>query len=99
MKRTREPNHPGKILYELYLEGLGITLTDFADSIGVSRKAISAIVNGHKRVTPEMALRFAKAFNTTPELWLNLQQTYDLWMARQSIEAEISSIHPLHVMA
>jgi len=98
MKRTREPNRPGKILYELYLEGLGITLTDFADGIGVSRKAISAIVNGHKRVTPEMALRFAKAFNTTPELWLNLQQSHDLWMARQSIKDEISSIHPLHVM-
>lgn len=99
MKRTREPNHPGKILYELYLVGLGITLTDFADGIGVSRKAISAIVNGHKRVTPEMALRFSKAFNTTPELWLNLQQSHDLWMARIAIEDEISSILPLHVMA
>ncbi len=99
MKKTRRPNHPGAILYELYLDGIGITLKDFADNIGVSRKAISAIVNGHKRVTPEMALRFAKAFNTTPELWLNLQQNYDLWMARQNIGDEISSIHPVHAMA
>lgn len=99
MNRTRKPNHPGTILNELYLDGLGITLTDFAEDIEVSRKAISAIVNGHKRVTPEMALRFAKAFNTTPELWLNLQQNYDLWMARQSIGNKISSIHPLYAVA
>ena len=99
MKNIRKPKHPGMILNELYLDELGITLTDFANDIGVSRKAISAIVNGHKRVTPEMALRFAKAFNTTPELWLNLQQNYDLWMAKQAIGDKVSSIHPLYAVA
>lgn len=78
--RTRPPSHPGQILKELYLTELGITNTQLAKTLGVSRKAISQIVNGHKSVTPEMALRFSRALpNTTPESWLNLQRNYDLW--------------------
>ena len=79
-RRTRPRSHPGRILKELYLTPLGITNTKLAQNLGVSRKAISQIVNGHKAVTPEMALRFSRAFpNTTPESWLNLQRNYDLW--------------------
>jgi addiction module HigA family antidote len=67
-------------LKELYLLPLGLTNTKFAQHLGVSRKAISSIVNGHKAITPEMALRLSRAFsNTTPESWLNLQRNYDLW--------------------
>ena len=79
-KRTRPPAHPGRILKSLYLVPLGLTNTKLADVLGVSRKAISQIVNERKAVTPEMALRFSRAFpNTTPESWLNLQRNYDLW--------------------
>ena len=79
-KRTRPPSHPGLILKELYLMPLGMTNTKLAETLGVSRKAISQIVNGRKSITPEMALRFSRAFsNTTPESWLNLQRNYDLW--------------------
>ena len=93
---SRKPSHPGEILKELYLDELNISITDFAGAISVSRKAISAIVNGHKSVTPEMAMRFARAFdNTSPEFWMSLQQGHDLWMARQSVGNRVESIHSL----
>ena len=79
----RRPTHPGQILKHLYLEPLELSITEVARRLGVSRKAISAIVNERKSVTPEMALRLAKAFSTTPELWLNLQRNHDLWQAAQ----------------
>jgi addiction module HigA family antidote len=80
IERKRCPAHPGRILKNLYLTPLAITITDFAKQLGVSRKAVSSIINEHKSVTPEMALRLSKAFpNSTPESWLNLQRNYDLW--------------------
>ncbi len=81
MVSKRRPTHPGQILKHIYLEPLELSITELARRIGVSRKAISAIVNERKSVTPEMALRLAKAFSTTPELWLNLQRNFDLWQA------------------
>ena len=79
---NRPPAHPGRILKNLYLSPLGVTNTQLAETLGVSRKAVSTIVNEHKSVTPEMALRLSRAFpNTSPEFWLNLQRTYDLWQA------------------
>lgn len=80
---SRPPTHPGEILKNLYLEPLSLSITHLAQTLGVSRKAISAIINQRKAVTPEMALRLSRAFNTTPELWLNLQKNYDLWYAAQ----------------
>ncbi|MCI7568517.1 MAG: HigA family addiction module antitoxin [Desulfovibrio sp.] len=74
---------PGEILKEMYLEPLGLSIAAFAELIGVSRKTISAIVNGRAAVSVDMALRFSRAFNTTPDLWLNLQKTVDIWNARQ----------------
>ena len=80
--QERAPVHAGRILLKHYIEPLNIKIVDLADTLGVSRKAISAIVNEHKAVTSDMALRLSKAFGTTPELWLNLQRNYDLWQAR-----------------
>ena len=78
--KNRPPAHPGRILRNLYLSPLGISNTKLAETLGVSRKAISHIVNERKSVTPEMALRLSRAFsNTSPEFWLNLQRNYDLW--------------------
>ena len=83
--RTRPPAHPGRILKNLYLEPLGITNTKLAETLGVSRKAISQIVNEGKSVTPAMAFRLSQAFpNTSAEFWLNLQHTYDLWHVRNT---------------
>ncbi len=63
------------------MEPLSLTGSELAGTLGVSRKTLSKIVNERGDVTPDMALRLSKAFNTTPELWLNLQHNYDLWEA------------------
>jgi len=81
--RSRPPTHPGGILKRHYLESLNLTVSELAKSLGVSRKTLSMIVNEHGSITPDMALRLSKAFSTTPQLWLNLQQNYDLWNVSQ----------------
>jgi addiction module HigA family antidote len=84
--RTRPPTHPGGILKRQYLEPLHIGIAHAALALGVSRKTLSKIVNERGSITPDMALRLAQAFQTTPELWLNLQHTYDLWHAAHESE-------------
>ena len=87
-KRTRRPAHPGRILKNLYLQPLALSVTQLAEILGVSRKAVSSIVNERKSVTPEMALRLSRAFpNTTPESWLHLQKNYDLWQSAHNTDA------------
>ena len=81
---TRQPTHPGKILKEDYLSPLSITITDLSSILGISRKTLSKIINGRGSVTPDLALRLSRAFDTTPALWLNLQKNYDLWQAEHT---------------
>ena len=76
------PPHPGKVIRELCLKPLGLSVTAAAKALGVSRKALSELLNGHTGISPEMAVRLAKAFNTTPESWLTQQMHYDLWKIR-----------------
>ena len=83
-KMKRKPTHPGKIIKDDYLEPLAITVTVMADILGVSRKTLSKIINERGAVTPDMALRLARAFDTSPDLWLNLQKNYDLWQAENT---------------
>jgi antitoxin HigA-1 len=80
-ERKRPPVHPGRILKNHHLLPLSISLTELAKILGVSRKTISKILNERGAITPNMALRLSRAFNTTPDLWLGLQQEYDLWHA------------------
>jgi len=82
--RMHNPPHPGEVLKELCLEPLGISVTRTAEALGVSRKTLSAILNGRAGISPEMALRLSKAFDTSAESWLNQQMQYDLWVAEQS---------------
>ena len=77
------PPHPGEVLRELCLEPLGLTVTDAAKGLGVSRKTLSTILNGKSGISPEMAVRLSIAFNTSSESWLNQQSQYDLWHAEQ----------------
>ena len=79
--RMHNPPHPGEVLRELCLRPLGVTVTNAATALGVSRKTLSAILNGRSGISPEMAIRLSVAFNTTPESWLNQQVQYDLWHA------------------
>ena len=80
----RQPTHPGVILKEDYLIPLKISITETASKLGVSRKTLSKIINERGSVTPEMALRLSRAFDTSPDFWLNLQKNYDLWKAETS---------------
>ena len=85
LKRGLPPSHPGEILKELYITPLDITVTETAAKLGITRKALSELINRHSGVSAEMALRLSKAFNTTPELWLNIQRSYDLWYAGKKV--------------
>ena len=84
MATMYNPPHPGEIIRELCLEPLGITVTDAAKALGVSRKALSELLNGHSRISPEMAIRLSIALDTTAESWLIQQAQYDLWQAEQN---------------
>jgi addiction module HigA family antidote len=77
------PPHPGEIIKELCLEPLGISVTEAAEALGVSRKTLSSIINGKAGISPEMAVRLSIAFDTSSESWLNQQTQYDLWQAEQ----------------
>lgn len=88
------PPHPGEVLRELCLEPLGLTITAAAEALGVSRKTLSAILNGRAGISPEMALRLSIAFETTPESWLQQQTQYDLWQARQTaVDIEVRKLY------
>jgi len=82
-KMKRKPTHPGSIIKQDYLVPLSISIKDMANILGVSRKTLSKIINERGSITPEMALRLSRAFDTTPDLWMNLQKNYDLWSAAQ----------------
>lgn len=77
------PPHPGEVIKELCIKPLGLSVTDAAKALGVSRKALSELLNGHTGISPEMAVRLSLAFNTTPESWLTQQMQYDLWKLKQ----------------
>ena len=85
MRMYDPPTHPGEIIKKLCLEPLGLSVTEAAKALGVSRKTLSSILNGHTGISPEMAIRLSIAFDTTPESWLNQQVQYDLRRAEQSI--------------
>lgn len=77
------PPHPGETIRELCLAPLGLSITRAAQGLGVTRKALSELLNGHSGISPEMAIRLAIALHTTPESWLMQQMQYDLWKAKQ----------------
>ena len=81
--RMHNPSHPGKVLKALCLEPLKVSITEAAKALGVSRKTLSAILNGRAGISPEMAVRLSIAFGTSAESWLNQQTQYDLWHAEQ----------------
>ena len=84
----KNPPHPGKVVRVACLEPLGLTVTEGAKVLGVSRQALSNLVNGHAGMSSEMAIRLAKAFGSTTETWIRLQAAYDVARA-QAREHEI----------
>ncbi|KZY68537.1 MULTISPECIES: HigA family addiction module antitoxin [unclassified Oleiphilus] len=82
------PAHPGEVLKELVIESLGLTITDVASHLDVSRKTLSKVLNARGSLTPEMAVRLELAFGKpSADHWLRLQNAYDLWLARQNKDA------------
>ncbi len=77
------PPHPGEVIKELCVDPLGLSVTDAAKGLGISRKTLSNIINGHAGISPEMAVRLSIAFNTSSESWLKQQLQYDLWFAEK----------------
>ena len=89
------PAHPGEILRELYLDELGLSITEAAKGLGISRKTLSELVNGKAGISPTMAMRLSIAFpNTSPQFWLNLQNQYDLWKERDN--PALASVQVFH---
>ena len=82
----QNPPHPGGIVRRQCLEPLGLTVTRAAEGLGVTRQALSELLNGKTGISTEMAVRLAKAFGSTPETWLGMQQAYDLWQIRDHVD-------------
>lgn len=78
----KNPPHPGKVVRVSCLEPLGLSVTEGARALGVSRQALSNLVNGHARISTDMAVRLAKAFGSTTETWIRLQASFDVARAR-----------------
>jgi addiction module HigA family antidote len=83
MMKMHNPPHPGEVLRELCIEPLGLSITETAEALGITRKTLSAILNGRSGISPEMAVRLSLAFGTSSESWLNQQAQYDLWEAEK----------------
>ena len=80
------PPHPGGIVRRQCLQPLGLSVTRAAEGLGVTRQALSDLVNERRGISTEMAIRLSKAFGSTPETWLGMQMAYDLWQARERTE-------------
>ena len=80
----KNPPHPGEIIRDLCIRPLGLTVTEVAKGLGVTRKTLSLLLNGHAGISPEMAMRLSQAFGRSPESWLQLQAQYDLAQLREA---------------
>jgi addiction module HigA family antidote len=93
----RRPIHPGEILREDFMPDYDLSVSGLASALGVSRQSVNELLRERRAVSSEMALRLAKLFGNSPEFWLNLQRSVDLWDARVSIEDDMRRITPLRV--
>lgn len=92
--RRVRPAHPGEVIADV-LEELGVTQTQLANHIGVSRRSINQIINGSRSITVDMAYRLAQAIGGTHRTWLNLQQQVDAWDAIHTNKREYAKIKPI----
>jgi addiction module HigA family antidote len=99
MERSRKPVHPGKVFMQDVLVPLGLTVTDSARMMGITRKSLSELVNEKSSCTVQMALRIAKVTHTSAESWLAMQLKLDLWKARQKKLASLQEFPKIAVGA
>jgi addiction module HigA family antidote len=98
-KAKRRPTHPGELLREETLPAAGITQSEFAARLGVSRHIVTDLVHERRPVTPDLAHRLSRLFETTPEFWLRLQQAVDIWDTLQANQREYERLKPLNERA
>ncbi len=96
-KMTRCPVHPGEILREEFLPDYGLSASNLAKSLGVSKQTISELLRERRAVSPNIALRLSKLFGNSPDFWLNLQRAVDLWETEITIKEEIHEIQTLQI--
>ncbi len=84
---THDPPHPGGIVRRQCLEALDLSVTEVAKGLGITRQALSDLINGKAGISIDMAIRLSKAFGSSPETWLGLQMAYDLWQARERVRS------------
>lgn len=92
------PAHPGEVIREECLKPLGLTVTAAADALGIARKSLSDLLNGHTGVSPDMAIRLEKVFGSTADTWLRMRLQHDLWEARQrsdKVKVNRSFVEPI----
>ena len=94
IKIKRQPTHPGKILREDFLLPLGLSQTELAEKLQITFRTVNEILNEKRGISPEMAVRLARFFGTSEELWLNLQDQYDLYKIKEKKQSELGKIIP-----
>lgn len=94
--KNRRPTHPGEILLQDVLPELGISQTEFAGRLGISRRTISEILHEHRSLTPDMAIRLSRLIGGTPDSWLRMQQAVDIWDLEHSNAKRYASIKKMH---
>jgi addiction module HigA family antidote len=90
--REREPSHPGTLLREVVLPAMRVSVAQAAREMGISRQQLHKILAGNSRVTAEMAARLGKYCGNGPQLWLNMQNAFDLWRAQHALAADLDQI-------
>lgn len=93
MGKMHNPPHPGEVLKDGVFADTGVTVTEAANALGVTRAALSRVLNGKAAISADMALRLAQWLNTGPEVWINMQAAYDLWQAKQKPRPKIKPLH------
>jgi len=88
VKPMFNPPHPGEVIQATYLDALGISIRSLAKSLEVSPSTLARIVSGDASVTPEMAIRLEAVLSRSAQMWLRLQENYDLWHARQTVNTQ-----------
>jgi addiction module HigA family antidote len=94
-RAKRRPTHPGELLREETLPAAGVKPSELATLLGVSQRRINALLQERRSVNPDLALRLARVFKTTPEFWLRLQEAVDIWDAWQAKRQGYGRLKPL----
>lgn len=96
---SRQPTHPGEMLREEFMPDYDLSVAGLAARLGVSRQSVNELVRARRAVSPEMALRLAKVFGTSPQYWMNMQRNVDLWDSFSAHKQEIDALQPLAAQA